>query len=55
VRAIAAGAHRDDASPQQSCKRVAGLATMVNAVRRLDFSWFRLEIALLVGALIMGG
>lgn len=28
---------------------------VVNAVRNIDFSWVRIEIGLLVGALIMGG
>jgi hypothetical protein len=28
---------------------------VVNAVRGLDFSWIRLEIGLLIGAVIMGG
>lgn len=28
---------------------------VVNSLRRVDLSWVRLEIGLLVGALIMGG
>ena len=28
---------------------------MVNAVRRIDLSWVRVEIGLLIGALMMGG
>lgn len=27
---------------------------MVNAVRRIDLSWMRIEIGLLIGALVMG-
>ena len=27
---------------------------MVNAVRRIDLSWVRVEIGLLIGALVMG-
>ena len=27
---------------------------MVNAVRRMDLSWVRVEIGLLIGALVMG-
>jgi hypothetical protein len=27
---------------------------MVNAVRRIDLSWVRVEIGLLIGALMMG-
>jgi hypothetical protein len=28
---------------------------VVNSLRRVDLSWVRIEIGLLVGALIMGG
>ncbi len=28
---------------------------VVNSIRRIDLSWVRLEIGLLVGALMMGG
>ncbi len=28
---------------------------VVNSIRRIDLSWVRIEIGLLVGALIMGG
>lgn len=28
---------------------------VVNSFRRIDLSWVRLEIGLLIGALIMGG
>lgn len=28
---------------------------VVNTIRRIDLSWVRLEIGLLVGALMMGG
>lgn len=28
---------------------------VVNALRRVDLSWVRIEIALLVGVLILGG
>ncbi len=28
---------------------------VVNTIRRVDLSWVRLEIGLLVGALMMGG
>jgi hypothetical protein len=35
---------------------VTGMAdAMVNAVRKINLGWIRLEIGLLVGALMMGG
>jgi len=47
------------ADPDAAALRTAGGVHMaeavVNTLRRVDLSWVRIEIGLLIGALIMGG
>lgn len=41
--------------PSRAAGGVHMAEAVVNSIRRIDLSWVRIEIGLLVGALIMGG